>query len=82
MSSTGGPDDVLQRLDELERESRQRRAELRDLAASLPEATSRRTVLRSMLADLRRAPEPVLVAKRIVLKIVRTPSDLVRRRRP
>lgn len=81
--STGGPTagDIERRLDELERESQARRAELRAIAAALPEATSRRAVLKSIASDLRHAPDRQLVAKRVVLKVLRTPADLVRRLR-
>lgn len=81
--STGGPTagDIERRLDELERESQARRAELRAIAAALPEATSRRAVLRSIASDLRHAPDRPLVVKRVVLKILRTPADVARRLR-
>ena len=72
-------EDIERRLDALEEESKQRRAELRAIAASLPEATSRRALLRSLVTDLRNAPDRPLVAKRVVLKALRTPADLVRR---
>lgn len=70
---------IEQRLAALEEESRARRAELRALAATLPEATSRRALLRSLATDLRHAPDRTLVAKRVVLKVLRLPSDLLRR---
>lgn len=73
--------DIERRLDALEQESNERRAELRAIAASLPEMTSRRALVRSLAADLRGAPDRVLVAKRVVLKALRTPADLVRRTR-
>ena len=72
---------IRERLDELQRESEERRAELRALAAELPAATSRRALVRSMTASVIGAPDKPLVAKRVALKIVRTPLDLVRRRR-
>ncbi len=72
---------IERRLDELERESQERRAELRALAAELPAATSRRAYLRSMASGLREAPDKPQVAKRVALKIARTPVDLVRRLR-
>ncbi len=72
---------IEQRLDELQRESQERRAELRTLAAELPAATSRRALVRSMAASVARAPDKPLVARRVAMKIVRTPVDLVRRRR-
>ena len=74
-------DEVERRLDELQRESEVRRAELRALAAELPEATSRRALVRSMFASVVHAPDRPLVAKRVVLKLLRTPSDLFHRLR-
>lgn len=71
-------EEIERRLDALERESIERRAELRTIAASLPEATSRRALFRSLAADLKNQPDRPLVAKRVVLKVVRTPLDLVR----
>jgi hypothetical protein len=75
------PSDIEARLDALEAESKARRAELKAIAAALPEATSRRALFRSMASDLRHAPDRTLVAKRVVLKVLRTPSDLLRRAR-
>jgi len=72
---------VERRLDELQRESEVRRAELRALAAELPEATSRRALVRSMVGSIVHAPDRRLVAKRAVLKLLRTPSDLIHRLR-
>jgi hypothetical protein len=70
--------DIERRLDALEQASRERRAELRAIAASLPEATSRRAVLRSLAADLRGVPGKPVIAKRIALKLLRLPSDAAR----
>jgi len=70
---------IERELDELQRESQARRAELRTLAAELPDATSRRAVMRAMVSSIVHAPDRPLVAKRVALKIARTPSDLVRR---
>jgi hypothetical protein len=72
---------IEQRLDELQRESEARRAELRALAARLPAATSRRALVRSMASSVVRAPDKRRVAKRVMLKVARTPVDLVRRSR-
>lgn len=72
-------DAVEQRLDDLQRESEQRRTELRTLAAQLPEATSRRALVRSMASSVIHAPDRPLVAKRLALKLARTPADLLRR---
>jgi hypothetical protein len=52
---------------------------LKALAAAMPEATSRRAYLRAMVRSVRNAPDKPLVAKRVVLKVLRTPSELVRR---
>jgi hypothetical protein len=79
--STQDPVDVAARLDELERESLARRDELRAIAASLPAATSRRAVLTSMVRDLGDAPDKPTVLRRVVRKLLRTPGDLLRRRR-
>jgi hypothetical protein len=74
------PNAVLEaRLDELQRESEERRAELRALAAQLPVVTSRRALVRSMVGSIVHAPDKPLVAKRVVLKVLRTPGDLARR---
>lgn len=71
--------DVEAILDELQRESLERRAELRALAAELPEATSRRALITSMFASVAAAPDKPTVGKRVLLKALRTPVDLVRR---
>lgn len=70
---------IEQRLDELQRESQERRAELRALAAELPAATSRRALVRSMTTSVLQAPDKPQVAKRVALKAARTPVELVRR---
>ena len=72
---------IESRLDELQQESERRRAELRSLAAQLPEATSRRALVRAMAASVVHAPDRPLVAKRAALKVLRTPADLIRRLR-
>lgn len=71
-------DDIEQRLDALQRASEERRAELRAIAATLPEATSRRAYLASMARGIASAPDKPTVAKRVVAKLLRTPVDLVR----
>lgn len=71
--------DVEALLDQLQRESLDRRAELRAIAAQLPEATSRRALIASMFASIAAAPDKPTVAKRVILKVLRTPADLVRR---
>ena len=74
-------DEFEERLDELQRQSQERRAELRALAAEVPEATSRRTLVRLMVRSVVEAPDKPTIAKRAVLKVLRTPADLVRRAR-
>ena len=72
---------VERRLDDLERESQARRAELRALAAELPEATSSRAFVRSMVASVVDAPDRPRIAKRVALKIAAHPVRPVPRRR-
>lgn len=72
------PDDIEERLDALQRESETRRNELKAIAASLPDATSRRAYLSSMVRGIAAAPDKSTVAKRVVLKVLRTPADLIR----
>lgn len=67
------------RLDELQRESELRQVELKALAAALPEATSRRAMTKSMVASIVHAPNKPLVAKRVILKVLRTPVELFHR---
>ncbi|MDJ0768344.1 MAG: hypothetical protein QNJ12_06100 [Ilumatobacter sp.] len=68
-------------IDELQRESELRRAELRAIAAAMPEAVSRRALVRSMAKSIATAPDKPRVVRRVVAKIVRTPLDMVRGRR-
>jgi hypothetical protein len=72
---------IEEQLDRLQRESELRQAELKQLAAALPEATSRRALVTSMFSSIANAPNKPLVLKRTILKVLRTPVDLVRRRR-
>ena len=72
---------IEERLDELQRESQERRTELRALAAELPIATSRRAYLTAMVRSVSDAPDKPTVVKRVLRKIARTPADLVRSRR-
>jgi len=69
------------RLDELQRESEARRAELREIVAALPQATSRRLLVRQMVRELASAPDRVSVAKRGALKVARTPTAVYHRLR-
>ena len=71
--------DIEVRLDELQRESDERRRELRALAEQLPDVTSRRATMSAMASSLMHAPNRPLVLKRVALKIARTPAELVRR---
>ena len=71
-------DDVEARLDALQEASQERRAELRAIAAELPHATSRRAYLSAMVRGIAGAPDKPTVAKRVLLKAVRTPIDLIR----
>jgi len=66
-------------LDELQRASEARREELKALAAAMPEATSRRRLVKQMVSEIVHAPDRTSVAKRAILKVLRTPTDLVRR---
>jgi hypothetical protein len=79
--SPGRAAEIEQRLDELQRQSQARRAELRAIAAELPEATSRRALVRSMVRSVAAAPNRGTVIKRVGLKVLHTPADLVRRLR-
>ncbi len=67
------------KLDELQRASDARREELKALAAAMPEATSRRLLVKQMISEIVHAPDRSSVAKRAILKVLRTPTDLVRR---
>ena len=78
---TDQPSDIEARLDALEAESKQRRDELKAIAASLPEATSRRAYLSAMVRGVADAPDKPTVARRVVGKVLRAPVDLVRTRR-
>jgi len=66
------------RLDELQRESERRRAELREIAAQLPAAMSRRAILRSIVVDIRCAPNKGVIVKRAVRKLGRAVRKLGR----
>jgi len=64
---------VEELLDELQRESEQRRVELREIAAQLPAAMSRRAILRAVAADVRHAPDKRDVVTRALRKVGRGP---------
>ena len=73
--STGDHDSaptVDQQLDALQRASEERRAELREIAAQLPEVMSRRAILRAVAADIRHAPEKGDLAGRGIRKVGRS----------
>lgn len=69
---------ALRRLDELEAESRQRRDQLRDLLASVPDAVSRRAVVKSMATEIDELPQLGLLAKSVALRVARRPVRLLR----
>ncbi len=69
---------VEERLDILQRESEERRAELREIAAQLPAAMSRRAILRKIAADFRYAPQKGDVFIRAMRKIGRGPRIAAR----
>ncbi len=69
---------IEERLDELQRESEQRRQELREIAAELPAALSRRQLLRAIVVDIRQAPARGSIASRAVTKAARAPRKLYR----
>ena len=77
--STGRVAEIEQQLDELQHQSQERRAELRAIAAELPEAISRRALVSSMLRSVADAPDKPMVARRVAIKVLRAPADLVRR---
>lgn len=64
---------VEQQLDRLQRQSEERRQELREIAAQLPATMSRRAITRSVAADLRRAPNKGDIVTRAVRKLARAP---------
>lgn len=81
MSGTDPPStnkSVEDLLDDLQRESEQRRAELREITTQLPAAMSRRAILRSVAADIRRAPNKSDIVKRAVRKLGRAPRKAAR----
>jgi hypothetical protein len=79
---------IEERLDELQRQSEERRQELSEIAAQLPGAVSRRQLLRAIVVDIRRAPRKRDIAGRALSKAARTPGEVSRslahrlRRRP
>lgn len=65
-------------LDELQAESLQRRAEVRELVADVPAVVSRRAVVRELVAGAVHHPDKAGVAARAVRKLGRAPRKLVR----
>lgn len=65
-------------LAEMRIETLHRRAEVRDLAESLPSVVSRQTMLRSIAHDLRYHPDRSGIAKRAVAKAGRAPRKAIR----
>lgn len=74
-------DSVEEVLDRLQRESEARRAELRAIAAQLPEARSRREVIATMARDARANADVGDIVKRAFRKLVRAPQAVGRRLR-
>jgi hypothetical protein len=66
---------VEQRLDELQRQSEERRRDLREIAAELPAGMSRRAILRSMATDLLHAPTKGDIVVRTWRKAARAPRE-------
>jgi hypothetical protein len=75
---SGAAPSVEEQLDALQRASEERRAELLEIAAQLPEALSRRTILRKIAGDIRHAPDKGDIAGRGVRKVGRTAGQAVR----
>jgi hypothetical protein len=69
---------IEERLDALQRESEERRQELRRIAAELPAAMSRTALLRGMVAEVRHAPNKGEIARRAAAKAARAPRKLAR----
>ncbi len=74
-------DSVEAQLDRLQRESEQRRAELRAIAAELPEARSRRQVVATMARDARVNADVGDIVTRAFRKLARAPRAIGRRLR-
>jgi hypothetical protein len=74
----GAAPSVEEQLDALQRASEERRVELREIAAQLPEALSRRTILRKIAGDIRHAPDKGDIAGRGVRKVGRSAGQAMR----
>ena len=68
-------------LNDLQRESQARQAELRAIAAQLPATVSRTATLKAAIHDLRRAPDKGMIVTRGFRKVLRIPHGIVRRLR-
>ncbi len=73
--------EVEKMLDQLQRESEARRAELRAIAEQLPASVSRTATLRSLASDLRHAPDKSMIVRRAFGKLARAPRGAWRRLR-
>ena len=77
---------VEAQLDALRRESLERTAELREIAAQLPAVVGRRAMIRMFLGDIRANPNKAEIARRGARKAGRTlrgaMRDVARRVRP
>lgn len=71
--------EMLERLDRLQAESRERSAELRSIADQLPVTMSRRALLRALVVDVRHSPNKRAIVGRAVSKIARAPLHLAKR---
>jgi hypothetical protein len=69
---------VEAQLDELQRQSEQRRQELREIAAALPAVVSRRAMLRTMAVDLWHAPSKGGIVSGALRTAARAPLDAYR----
>lgn len=72
---------VEEQLDRLQRESEARRAELRAIAAELPEARSRREIVVTMARDARANADVGDIVTRAFRKLARAPRAVGRRLR-
>lgn len=69
---------IEEQLDDLQRQSEQRSAELREIAAQHPATMSRRAILRAVAADFRHSPGKLHVVNRAARKLMRAPRAAVR----
>lgn len=76
-----GEDAVIARLDELQRESEQRTAELREIAAQLPAVVGRRAMIRTLVGDAALNPNKREIVRRAFGRLARMPRAVLRRLR-